>query len=201
MSSNSRIMRSKGESDGLSLPVRTRQRKKSTSMENDGNTSSKTTFDTGLDQHHPQMPVHTSPLPTQPPRPTSTQSITGPITGDRPPSRTTLVTDNSGNRCQSTPPQADTVKMRETPVPTVPPPPQRPLTPHIPLPKSQDSGSYLSQMSAPLFTEDRYSPSSEDDIAACDAEITQINRQNEPPQAFAHNSTRTSTPTTMDYTT
>ena len=199
MSSNSRIMRSKGKSDGLSLPPRTRQRKKSTSMENDGNTSSKTTFDRGLD--HPQMPVHTSPLPTQPPRPTSTQSITGPITGDRPPSRTTLVTDKSGNRCQSTPPQADTVKMQLTPVPTAPPTPQRPLTPHIPLPKSQDSGSYLSQMSAPLFTKDRYSPSSEDDIAACDAGITQINRQNEPPEAFAHNSTRTSTPTTMDYTT
>ena len=201
MSSNSRITRSKGESDGLSLPARTRQRKKSTSMENDGNTSSKTTFDTGLDQHHPQMPVHTSPLPTQPPRPTSAQSITGPITRDRPPSRTKLVTDNSGNRCQFTPPQADTVKMWETLVPTVPPPPQRPLTLCIPLPKSQDSGSYLSQMSAPLFTEDRYSPSSEDDVAACDAEITQINRQNEPPQAFTHNSTRTSTPTTMDYTT
>ena len=38
----------------------------------------------------------------------------------------------------------------------------------------------------------------------CDAEITQINRQNEPPRAFLHNSTTersTSTPTTMDYTT
>ena len=204
MSSNSRIMRTKGISDGLSLPARTRQRKKFTSMENDENTSSKTTFDTGLDQHHPQMPVHTSPLPTQPPRPTSTQSITGPITGDRQPSRTTLVTDNSGNRCQSTPPRTDTVKMQETPVPTVPPASQRPLTPPIPLPKSQDSGSYLSQMSAPLFTEDRYSSSSEDDLVMCDAEITQINRQNEPSQAFTHNSTRgrpTSTPTTMDYTT
>ena len=97
MSSNSRVMRSKGVSDGLSLPVRTRQRKKFTSMENDENTSSKTIFDTGLDQHHPQMPVHTSPLPTQPPRPTSTQSITGPITRDRQPSRTILVTDNSGS--------------------------------------------------------------------------------------------------------
>ena len=136
------------------------------------------------------MSVHTSPLPIQPPRPTSTQSITGPITGERQPSRTTLVTDNSGNRCQSTPPQADTVKMWETPVPTVPPAPQRPLTPCIPLPKSQNSGSYLSQMSTPLFTEDRYSPSSEDDVAVCDAEITQINRQNELPQAFVHNSTQ-----------
>ena len=94
--------------------------------------------------------------------------------------------------------------MWETSVPTVPPTPQRLLTPCIPLPKSQDSGSYLSQMSAPLFTEDRYSASSEDDLAVCDAEITQINRPNEPSQAFAHNSTRgrpTSTPTTMDYTT
>ena len=107
MSSNSRIMRSKGVSDGLSLPARTRQRKKFTSMENNGNTSSKTIFDTGLDQHHPQMPVHTSPLPTQPPRPTSAQSITDPITGERQHSRTTLVTDNSWNRCQSTPPQTD----------------------------------------------------------------------------------------------
>ena len=204
MSSNSRIMRSKGVSDGLSLPARTRQRKKFTSMENDENTSSKTTFDTGLDQHYPQTPVHTSPLPTQPLRPTSAQSITGPITGDRQLSRTGLVTNNSGNRCQSTPPRTDTVKMQETPVPTVPPTSQRPLTPSIPLPKSQDSGSYLSQMSAPLFTEDRYSSSSEDDLVMSDAEITQINRQNEPPQAFAHNSTTerpTSTLTTMDYTT
>ena len=38
----------------------------------------------------------------------------------------------------------------------------------------------------------------------CDAEITQINRQNEPHWAFTHDSTTkrpTSTPTTMDYTT
>ena len=114
------------------------------------------------------------------------------------------MTDNSGNRCQSTPPQADTVRMWEASVPTVHPTPQRPLTPHIPLPKSQDSGSYLSQMSAPLFTEDRYSSSSEDDLAVCDAEISQINRQNEPSQAFMPNLTTgrpTSTPSTMDYTT
>ena len=135
MSSNSRITRSKGESDGLSLPARTRQRRKPTNMENDGNTALNTTFDTGPDQHHPQMPVHTSPLPAQPPRPTCIQSVTRPIIGDRQPS-TTPVTDDSGNRCQSTPPQADIVKMWETPVPTVPLAPHRPLTPCIPLPKS-----------------------------------------------------------------
>ena len=75
-------------------------------MENDENTTLNTTFDTGSDQHCPQMPVHTSPL-----------------------------------RCQSTPPQTDTVKMLETPVPAVPTAPHRPLTPCIPLPKSQDSSS------------------------------------------------------------
>ena len=142
MSSNSRVTRSKGKSDGLSLPVRTRQRRKPTNMENDDrNTALKTTFDTGSDQKHPQMLVHTSPL-----------------------------------RCQSTPPQTDTVKMRETPVPAAPTTAHRPLTPHIPLPKSQDSSSNLSQMSAPLFTEDRYSSSSDDDLEVCDAEITLINR-------------------------
>ena len=120
MSSNSRVTRSKGESYGLSLPVRTRQRRKSTNKENDGNTALNTTFDTGLDQHHPQTPVHASPLPTQPPRPSSAQSIRGSITGERQHSKTTLVTDNSQNRCQSTPPRTDTVKMWETPVPTVP---------------------------------------------------------------------------------
>ena len=141
MSSNSRVTRSKGKSDRLSLPVRTRQRRKPTNMENDGNTALNTTFDMGSDQHHPQTPVHTSPL-----------------------------------RCQSTPPQIDTVKMWETLVPEVPTTPHRPLTPRIPLPKSQDSSSNVSQMSAPLFTEDRYSSSSDDDLEVCDAEIMLINR-------------------------
>ena len=112
MSSNTRLIRSKGESDGLSLPARTRPKTKPTNMENDdGNTALNTTFGTGSDQHQPQMPVHTSPL-----------------------------------RCQSTPPQTDIVKMQETPVPAVPTTSHRPLTPHIPLPESQDSSSSLSQM-------------------------------------------------------
>ena len=137
MSYNNRVTRSKGKSDGLSLLARTRPKRKPTNMENDdGNTVLNTTFNTGSDQHHPQMAVHTSPL-----------------------------------RCQSTPPQTDTVRMRETPVPSVPATSHRPLTPHIPLPKSQNSSSSSSQMSAPLFIEDRYSSSSDDN-----AEITLINR-------------------------
>ena len=79
-------------------------------------------------------------------------------------------------RCQSTPPQTDTVKMQETPVPAVPTTSHRPLTTCIPLTKSQDSSSNLSQMSAPLFTEDRYSSSSDDDLEVCDVKVTLINR-------------------------
>ena len=143
MSSNTRVTRSKGKSDGLSLPARTRPRRKPTNMENDyGDTVLNTTFDAGSDQHHPQMPVHTSPL-----------------------------------RCQSTPPWTDTIRMWKTPVPAVPAASHRPLTSCIPPPnKSQDSSSSLSQMSAPLFTEDRCSSSSDDDLEVCDAEVTLINR-------------------------
>ena len=80
MSTNTRITRSKGESDGLSLPMRTRQTRKQTIMENDGSTVLNTTFNAGLNQHHQQMPAHTPQLPAQPPRPTSTQSATEPST-------------------------------------------------------------------------------------------------------------------------
>ena len=170
MSSNTRVTRSKGKSDRLSLPARTRPRRKPTNMENDdGNTVLNTTFNTGSDQHQPQMPVHTSPL-----------------------------------RCQSTPPRTDTVRMWETPVPAVPTTSYRPLTPHIPLPKLQNSSSSLSQMSTSLFIEDRYSSSSDDDLEVCNAEIMLINRRNRPNQTFTHHSAKerpTSMPTTMDYTT
>ena len=139
MSSSTRVTRSKGESDGLSLPARTRQRRKPTNIENDdGDTVLNTTFDVGSGQHHPQMPVCTSPL-----------------------------------RCQSTPPQNEAARMQETPVPEVLAASQRPMTPHIPLPRSQDFNSSLSTISTPLFTEDRCSSISDDDV---DAEVTLINR-------------------------
>ena len=95
-----------------------------------------------------------SQLPAQPPRPISTQSVTRPMTGDGQSSATMSVT-SSGDRCQLTSPQADTVRMWETPVPALPPVQQRPLTPPISLPTSPNAGSHLSQMSASLFTEDR----------------------------------------------
>ena len=59
-------------------------------------------------------------------------------------------------------------------------------------------------MSAPLFTEDRCSSISDDDVEVCDAEVTLINRGNRPNQTFTTHSTGgrpTSTPSTMDYTT
>ena len=169
MSSNTRVTRSKGKSDGLSLPARTRPRRKPTNMENDdGDTVLNTTFDSGSGQHHPQTPVHTSPL-----------------------------------RCPSTPPRTNAVRMWETPVPAVPATSHRPVTPCILLPRSQDCSLSLSPMSAPLFTEDRCSSISDDDMEVCDAEVMLINRQNRPNQTFTTHSTGgrpTSMPSTMDYT-
>ena len=144
-------------------------KRKPTNMENDdGDTILNTTFDAGSSQHHPQMPIHTSPL-----------------------------------RCQSMPPQTGTVRMQETPVPAVPVAPQKLITPRIPLPTSPDSGSHSSQLSAPLFTEDRCSSTSGEELEV-DAEVTLINRRKKPKRTFTHNSTTgrpTSTLTTMDYTT
>ena len=195
MSTNTRITRSKGKSDGLSLPTRTRQTRKQTIMENDRSMALNTTFNVGLNQHHQQMPAHTPQLPAHPPRPTSTQSATKPST--------TNGHVGQGNRPNSTPPQANTVRMMETPVPMLPPAQYRPLTPCIPLPTSRNSGSHLSQLSAPLFAEDRCSSISEEELEV-DAEVTLINRRNKPYRTFMHNSTTgrpMSTPTTMDYTT
>ena len=175
--------------------MRTRQTRKQTIMENDGSTALHTMFNAGLNQHHQQMPAHTPQLPAQPPRPTSTQSATEPSTTDG--------HMGQGNRPNLTPPQANTVRMMETPVPMLPPAQYRPLTPCIPLPTSPNSGSHLSQLSASLFTEDRCSSISEEELEV-DAEVTLINRRNKPNWTFMHNSTtgrQTSTPTTMDYTT
>ena len=166
MSTNTRITRSKGESDGLSLPTRTRPTKKETTLGKDGGMALNTTFNAGLDPHHQQMPTHMPQLLAQSP-------------------------------------QANPVKMTETPVLMLPPGQHRPLTPHTPLPTSPTSGSQPSQLSAPLFKEDRYSSTSEEETK-WDAEVTLINGRNQPNRMLAHNSTTEkpmSTPTTTDYTT
>ena len=165
MSTNTRITRSKGESDRLSLPTRKRPTRKETISGKDGGTALNTTLNVGQDQHQ-QMLTQTPQLPTQSP-------------------------------------QANPVRRMETPSPMLPPGPHRPLAPRMPLPASPTSGSQPSQSSAPLFKEDRYSSTSEEETEA-DSEVTFINGKNQPNRTFAHNSTTerpTSTLTTTDYTT
>ena len=99
--------------------------------------------------------------------------------------------------------QANPVRRTETSAPMLPPGPHRPLTPCMPLPTSPTSGSQPSQLSAPLFKEDRYSSTLEEETEA-DAEVTLINDRNQPNRTFVHDSTTErpmSTPTTTDYTT
>ena len=166
MSTNTRITRSQGESDGLSLPMRTRQTRKETISGKDGDMALNTSCNAGLDQHHQKAPTHAPQLLAQSP-------------------------------------QANPVRMTETPVPMLPPGQHRPLTPRAPLPTSPTSGSQLSQLSAPLFKEDSYSSTSEEETEA-DTEVTLNNGRNQPNRTFVHNSTAekpTSTLTTMDYTT
>ena len=156
---------SKGESDGLSLPTRTRPTKKETISGKDGGTALNTTFNAGLDLHHQKAPAPTPQLLAHSP-------------------------------------QANPIRMTETPVLMLPPGQHRPLTPCMSLPTSLTSGSQLSQLSAPLFKEKRYSSTSEEETEA-DTEVTLINSKNQPNRTFAHNSATetTSTLTTMDYTT
>ena len=136
----------------MSLPTRTRQRRKSPSREVKQVTEQQPTgFEEGLDKLQREAVVHISPIPTQQPRPNSSQSITGPITGERPCSRASSVMGADESRPQSTPPQ--------------------------------NFESRLSQLSGPLFTEDRYSTSTVTNEGSCDAEITTITQWQTPSQA------------------
>ena len=78
----------------------------------------------------------------------------------------------------------------------LPPGPHRPLTPHMPLPASHTSSS---QSSAPLFKEDKYSSTSEEESEA--DEVTFIHGKSN--STFLNHQAKrpTSTPTTSDYTT
>ena len=161
MSTITRIMRSKGESDGLSLPTRMRPTRKDTISRRNGGTALNTTFNAGQDQQQ-QMLTQTPYLPTQSPQATSTERM-------------------------------------ETTALMLPPGPHRPLTPHMSLPASPTSSSWSS---APLFKEDKYSSTSEEESEA-DAEVTFIHGRNQPNGTFVNNQTErpTSTPTTAHYTT
>ena len=94
-------------------------------------------------------------------------------------------------------PQATPAKRMETTTPMLPPGPHRPLTPRMPLPASPTSSS---RSSAPLFMEDKYSSTSEEESEA-DAEITFIHGRSNGTFANHQAERPTSTPTTSDYTT
>ena len=165
MSTRTRVTRSKGESDGLSLPTRMRPTRKETILGRNGGTALNTTFNVGRDQQQ-QMLTQMPQLPTQLP-------------------------------------QASSVGRMETPAPMLPPGPHRPLTPCMPLPASPASSSQPSRSSDPLFKENKYSSTSEEETEA-DAEVTFIHGRNQPNRMFVHNPATerpTSTPTTADYTT
>ena len=157
----------------------------------------------GLDQLQQEAVVHISPLPAQQPRPASSQSITGPITGERPCSRTLSVMGKDESQPQSTPPPADHHQQPQI-LTNIVSPLARADTPQVPFKTiSQISGLHLSQLSAPLFTEDKYSTSTDNNEENCDAEITTITRQQMPSQAtMVMLPTRSvSTPSMADYST
>ena len=153
MSTSTRITRSKGESDRLSLPMRTRPARRDTALGRNRGTALSTP---GRDQQQ-QMPI---------PTPHSTQS-----------------------------PEAASAERTATAL-MLPPGPHRPLTPRMPLPASPASSSHSS---APLFKEDKYSSTLEEESETDKVTFihgksngTFLNHQAERP---------TSTPTTSDYTT
>ena len=157
MSTSTRIMRSKGKSDGLSLPTRTRPTRKDTTSGRNGGMALNITGNAGRDQQQ-QMPTQ---------MPHLTQS-----------------------------PQATSAERIEATTPMLPPGPHRPLTPCMPLPASPNSSSWSS---APLFKEDKYSSTSEEESEA-DAEVTFIHGRSNGTFANHQAERPTSTPTTSDYT-
>ena len=89
-------------------------------------------------------------------------------------------------------PEAASAK-RTTTAPMLPPGPHRPLTPRMPLPASPTSSPHSS---APLFQEDRYSSTSEEE-----SEVTFTHGKNHGMFSDHHAERPTSTPMPSDYTT
>ena len=153
MSTSTRITRSKGKSDGLSLPMRMRPTRRDTTSGRNGGTALSTP---GQDQQQ-QMPTQ---------MPHSTQL-----------------------------PEAASAERTAT-APMLPPGPHRPLIPRMPLPTSPASSPHSS---APLFKEDRYSSTSEEESEA--DKVTFIHGKNNG-TFLNHQAERpTLTPMPSDYTT
>ena len=152
MSTSTRITRSKGESDGLSLPMRMRPTRRDTASGRNGGTVLSTPGNTGQDQQQ-QMPTQMPHLTQSPESASAERTATAPM---------------------------------------LPPGPHRPLTPCMPLPTSPTSSSHSS---APLFKEDKYSSTSEEESEA--DEVTFIHSKSN--GTFLNHQTErpTSTPTTQ----
>ena len=150
MSTSTRITRSKGESDGLSLPMRMRLTRRDTASGRNGGTALSTS---GWEQQQ-QMPTQ---------MPHLTQS-----------------------------PEAASAERTATAL-MLPPGPHRPLTPRMPLPTSPASSP---RSSAPLFQEDRYSSTSEEE-----SEVTFTHGKNNGTFSDHRAKRPTSTPMPSDYTT
>ena len=162
---SSRQLCSHGESDGLSLPERTRKSKKSSGQ--------------------PGMDQQTSP---QPSRPGSAQlrarDSTAPAT-------------SLAARTESTAPQATGLAL--TPA-THTGLLSRMGSLQVPLQNTQASSSHISPMSGPLFTEDRLSTISKQEI--CDQEVTTIICENTPTRSPTHTiPSRPGSIATVDYST
>ena len=153
MSTSTRITRSKGESDGLSLPMRTRPTRRDTASGRNGGTALSTP---GREQHQ-QMLTQTPHLTQSPEAASAERTATAPM---------------------------------------LPPGPHRPLTPRMPLPASPASSPHSS---APLFKEDRYSLTPEEESEV--DEVTFIHGKNS--GTFSNHQAKrpTSTPMPSDYTT
>ena len=96
-------------------------------------------------------------------------------------------------------PQATSAERMEATTLMLSPGPHRPLMPCMPLPASPISSS---MSSAPLFKEDKYSSTSEEE-SEVDAEVTFLHNRSHPSGTFVNDQTErpTSTPTTSDYMT
>ena len=162
---SSRQLHSHGESDGLSLPERTRKSKKSSDQ--------------------PEIEQQTSP---QPSRPGSAQLPAG----DSATPATRLAA-----RTESTTPQATGLALTPaTDMDLL----SRTGSPQVPLKNTQSPISHLSPISGPLFTEDRLSTSSEQEI--CDQGVTTIIHENTPTRSPSHTiPSRPGSIATVDYST
>ena len=150
MSTSTKVTRSKDESDGLSLPMRTRQTRRDATLARNGGTA----LSTSRREQQQQMPTQTPHLTQSP---------------------------------EATPEERTTTALM------LPPGLHRPLTPHMPLPALPASSPHSS---APLFQEDGYSSTSEEE-----SEVTFIHGRSNGTFSNQHAERPTSTPTPLDYTT